>query len=251
MIKVLISGVNGRMGKAVETLCNADQDVEIVGGIDISLGVAHPFPTANDAFSLGEDADVIIDFSHHTCAKALCEYALKTGTPVVFATTGFTSEELDTIQRTAGKAALFTSANMSVGVNLLIELSKKAAAVLKNFDIEIVEKHHNKKLDAPSGTALMLADALKEVRPELEYVYDRTGKRAARDSAELGIHSVRGGTIVGEHDVIFAGNDEVVTLSHSALSREIFAHGALCAAKFLIGKAPGLYHMSDMLALDD
>lgn len=128
---------------------------------------------------------------------------------------------------------------MSVGVNLLIELSKKAAAVLQNFDVEIVEKHHNKKLDAPSGTALMLADGIKSVRPDLEYVYDRTGRRAARSANELGISSVRGGTIVGEHDVIFAGTDEVVTLSHNALSREIFAHGALCAAKFLVGKAPG------------
>ena len=222
MIKVIISGVNGRMGKAVEALCKADEAVEIVGGIDINLGVPHEFPTADNAFALETRADVIIDFSHHTCAAALCDYAAKTGTPVVFATTGYTPEELETIRKAAEKAALFTSANMSVGVNLLIELSKKAAAILENFDVEIVEN-----------------------------VYDRTGRRAARSANELGISSVRGGTIVGEHDVIFAGTDEVVTLSHNALSREIFAHGALCAAKFLVGKASGLYHMPDMLALDD
>lgn len=251
MIKVIISGVNGRMGKAVEALCKADEAVEIAGGIDINLGVPHEFPTADNAFALETRADAIIDFSHHTCAAALCDYAAKTGTPVVFATTGYTPEELETIRKAAEKAALFTSANMSVGVNLLIELSKKAAAVLQNFDVEIVEKHHNKKLDAPSGTALMLADGIKSVRPELEYVYDRTGRRTARSANELGIASVRGGTIVGEHDVIFAGTDEVVTLSHNALSREVFAHGALCAAKFLVGKVPGLYHMPDMLELND
>lgn len=249
MIKVIISGVNGRMGKAVEALCKADENVEIVGGIDINLGIPHEFPTADDAFALETRADVVIDFSHHSCAAALCDYAAKTGTPVVFATTGYTPEESEIIQKTSEKVALFTSANMSVGVNLLIELSKKAAAILESFDVEIIEKHHNKKLDAPSGTALMLADGIKSVRPDLEYVYDRTGRRAARSANELGISSVRGGTIVGEHDVIFAGTDEVVTLSHNALSREIFAHGALCAAKFLVGKAPGLYHMPDMLAL--
>ena len=139
MIKVIISGVNGRMGKAVEALCRADETVEVVGGIDINLGVPHEFPTADNAFSLETRADAIIDFSHHTCAAALCDYAAKTGTPVVFATTGYTPEELETIRKAAEKAALFTSANMSVGVNLLIELSKKAAAILENFDVEIVE----------------------------------------------------------------------------------------------------------------
>ncbi len=248
MLKILISGVNGRMGKAVENACAQDEAVCAVGGIDISLGIPHEFPTADEPFALEADADVIIDFSHHSFAPTLCRYAEKTGTPVVFATTGHTSEESEAINACAEKVAVFTSANMSIGVNLIIELAKKAAATLDGFDIEIIEKHHNKKLDAPSGTALMIADSIKEVRPELSYVYDRTERREARPTDELGIHSVRGGSIVGEHDVLFAGKDEVVTLSHSALSREIFANGALQAAKFLVNQKPGIYHMKDMLA---
>lgn len=247
MLKILISGVNGRMGKAVESACAQDKAVCAVGGIDIALGVPHEFPTADDPFALEADADVIIDFSHHTCAPTLCRYAAETETPVVFATTGHTPEEADAIRACSEKVAVFTSANMSVGVNLIIELAKKAASALEGFDIEIIEKHHSKKLDAPSGTALMIADGIKEVRPELSYVYDRTERRQARPTDELGIHSVRGGSIVGEHDVLFAGKDEVVTLSHSALSREIFANGALQAAKFLVNQKPGMYHMKDML----
>lgn len=248
MLNVIISGINGRMGKAVESACNADRDVCIVGGLDVSLGTAHDFPTADDPFSLGVKADVIIDFSHHTGSPRLCEYAAQTGTALVLATTGHTPEELQTVSACAEKTAMFTSANMSVGVNLLIELAKKAAAVLEGFDIEIIEKHHGQKLDAPSGTALMLADGIRTVRPELSYVYDRTDRRAVRPENELGIHSVRGGTIVGEHDVLFAGKNEVITLSHTAQSREVFANGALQAAKFLVKQTPGMYHMSDMVS---
>ena len=248
MIKIILSGVNGRMGKAVEELCASDESVQIVGGIDINLGVPHKFPTVSDPFSLETKADAIIDFSHHSCAAMLCDYAVKTGTPVVFATTGYTEEESALIKKTSESIALFTSANMSLGVNLIIELSKLAAKVLSNFDIEIIEKHHNQKLDAPSGTALMLADGIRSVRPDSEYIYDRTGVRRKRQSNELGIHSVRGGTIVGEHEVLFAGPNECVTISHSAASREVFASGALCAAKFIAAKAPGLYHMADMIA---
>lgn len=247
MTNIIISGVNGRMGKAVEEICCADENVEIIGGIDINLGVPHNFPTVSNPFDLDGKADVIIDFSHHTCAKLLCEYAEKTGTPVVFATTGYTEEELALIKATSEKVAVFTSANMSLGVNLLIGLAKQAAKILPGFDIEIIEKHHNQKLDAPSGTALMIADGIKEVRNDSEYVYDRTTVRRKREANEIGIHAVRGGTIVGEHEVIFAGYNEVVTISHSAQSREIFASGALSAAKFVAEKANGLYHMEDMI----
>ena len=248
MLKVIMSGINGRMGKAVEELCEADENAEIIAGIDINLGIPHRFPTVSDPFAIENKADVIIDFSHHSCAAMLCDFAVKTSTPVVFATTGHTKEELALIENTSKKVAIFSSANMSLGVNLLIELSKRAAKALENFDIEIIEKHHNQKLDAPSGTALMIADAIKSVRPDSEYIYDRTTQRKKRDKNELGILAVRGGTIVGEHDVIFAGTNEVVTLSHSAQSREIFASGALTAAKFLCTKKPGLYHMSDIFA---
>lgn len=248
MLKVIMSGINGRMGKAVEELCEADENAEIIAGIDINLGIPHRFPTVSDPFAIENKADVIIDFSHHSCAGMLCDFAVKTSTPVVFATTGHTKEELALIESASKKVAIFSSANMSLGVNLLIELSKRAAKALENFDIEIIEKHHNQKLDAPSGTALMIADAIKSVRPDSEYIYDRSTQRKKRDKNELGIHAVRGGTIVGEHDVIFAGTNEVVTLSHSAQSREIFASGALTAAKFLCTKKPGLYHMSDIFA---
>lgn len=247
MINVIISGINGRMGKAVEEICMSDENVEIIGGIDINLGVPHKFPTVSNPVELDAKADVIIDFSHHTCANMLCEYASATGTPVVFATTGYTPDELEIIRQASEKTAIFTSANMSLGVNLIIGLAKQAAKILPGFDIEIIEKHHNQKLDAPSGTALMIADGIKSVRNNSQYVYDRSGVRQKRGKDEIGIHAVRGGTIVGEHDVIFAGYNEVVTISHSAQSREIFASGALSAAKFVVSKKSGLYHMEDMI----
>ena len=247
MISIIMSGINGRMGKAIEELCINDDSVEIVAGIDINLGVPHKFPTVSNPSELDTKADVIIDFSHHSCAKMLCEYAVKTKTPIVFATTGYTDEELELIYNTSKEVAVFTSANMSLGVNLIIELAKQAAKILPNFDIEIIEKHHNQKLDAPSGTALMIADAVKEVRNDTSYVFDRSNVRQKRQKEEIGIHAVRGGTIVGEHDVLFAGHNEVVTISHSAQSREVFASGAVSAAKFVAGKGAGMYHMSDLI----
>lgn len=247
MLNIIMSGINGRMGKAIEELCSADATVQIVAGIDINLGVPHKFPTVSNPLEITEKADVIIDFSHHTCAKMLCEYAVSTSTPIVFATTGYTEEELKYINDASKKVAVFTSANMSLGVNLIIELAKQAAKILGGFDIEIIEKHHNQKLDAPSGTALMIADGIKEVRKNSNYVYDRSTVRQKRDRDEIGIHAVRGGTIVGEHEVIFAGHNEVVTVSHSAQSREIFASGAVSAAKFISDKPVGLYHMADMI----
>ena len=247
MTNIIMSGINGRMGKAIEELCKNDETIEIIAGIDINLGVPHNFPTVSDPFEIDGKADCIIDFSHHSCAEMLCKYAVETQTPIVFATTGYTDEELEMINKASEKVAVFTSANMSLGVNLIISLAKQAAKILNGFDIEIIEKHHNQKLDAPSGTALMIANGIKEERTDSKYVYDRSTVRQKREKEEIGIHAIRGGTIVGEHDVLFAGPNEVVTISHSAQSREVFASGAVSAAKFLTGKASGMYHMEDLI----
>ena len=248
MTNIIVSGINGRMGRAIETMCKDSEKFTIVGGVDVNLGVPHEFPVVSDVNELSCKADAIIDFSHHSAAKTLCDYAVKTGTPVIFCTTGYTEDELSYISETSKKAPLFRSGNMSLGINLLVELSKKAAEILEGFDIEIIEQHHNQKLDAPSGTALMIADGIKSVREDSEYVYDRTQVRKKRENTEIGIHAVRGGSIVGEHEVLFAGRNENVTLRHSALSREVFADGALKAAEFIKGKQAGMYNMSDVLA---
>lgn len=248
MVNIIVSGINGRMGKAIEEMCKNSEKFRIIAGLDINLGVPHEFPTVSDVCELDCKADALIDFSHHSAAASICGYALKTGTPVIFCTTGYTEEELGYIKETSKKVAIFRSGNMSLGINLLIELSKKASEILEGFDIEIIEQHHNQKLDAPSGTALMIADGIKSVREDSEYIYDRTGVRQKRAQNEIGIHSVRGGSIVGEHEVIFAGRNENVTLRHSALSREVFADGALKAAEFIKGKGAGMYSMSDVLA---
>ncbi len=248
MVNIIISGINGRMGKAIEEMCKASSRFRIVAGLDINLGIPHEFPTVSDVNELDCSADAIIDFSHHSASKALCDYAVKTSTPVIFCTTGYTDEELEYIKLTSQKVAVFRSGNMSLGINLLIELSKKAAEILDGFDIEIIEQHHNQKLDAPSGTALMIADGIKSVKQDSEYVYDRTNVRRKRDEHEIGIHSVRGGSIVGEHEVLFAGRNENITLRHSALSREVFADGALKAAEFIKGKGAGMYNMTSVLS---
>ncbi len=235
------------MGKALEEMCKKSDKFEIIGGVDISLGIPHSFPTASSLEELNAQADAIIDFSHHSATKSICEYAIKTGTPAVLCATGHTNEELQFINQSSKKVAIFKSGNMSVGINLITELSKKAASVLYGFDIEIIEAHHNQKLDAPSGTALMIADGIKSVRENSEYVYDRTGVRRKRENNEIGIHAIRAGSIVGEHEVLFGGTNEIVKISHSALSREVFADGALRASEYLKGKSAGMYNMSDML----
>jgi len=192
---------------------------------------------------------VIVDFSHHTALPALLDYAIATKTPLVVATTGHTEEELAQMKQAAECVAIFHSGNMSIGINLLTELCRITARTLGlDFDIEVVEKHHNQKLDAPSGTALMIANALAEEREQTKFVYDRHSVRQKRAPEEIGLHSIRGGTIVGEHEIIFAGNQETITLTHTASSREIFASGALSAAAFLCGKDAGLYAMSDVIA---
>lgn len=246
--KILLSGANGRLGRAIIASAG-EAGCRIIAGVDIAP-TAGTIPMYGSLSELPElDADCIVDCSHHTAALPLLAFAKEHKLPVVICTTGHTPEEVAAIHEAAQTISVFYSRNMSVGINLLIGLAKKAASVLgDDFDIEIVEKHHNKKLDAPSGTALMIADAISEsVSYEPEYVYERQSKRAPRSKNEIGIHSIRGGTIVGEHDVIFAGTDEVITLSHQAASREVFARGALRAAKFVKGRAPGFCNMETLV----
>ena len=237
------------MGKAVTAA--AQDGYDIVAGVDINasaLSATCSFPVYERISDFPGKADVIVDFSHHSSLPALLDYSISTQTPLVIATTGHTEEELALIEESAKEIAIFRSGNFSLGINLLISLVKQAAKTLgTDFDVEIVEKHHNKKLDAPSGTAIMIADAIASERNESEYVYDRHSVRKARESKEIGIHSVRGGTIVGEHEAIFAGENEIVTISHSAASREIFATGAIRAAVYLAKKDIGIYNMTDMI----
>lgn len=245
--KILLSGANGRLGRAI--IAAASDDLRVVAGIDPNpaVGELPIYRSINDLPEL--DIDCIVDCSHHTAAIPLLEYAKEKKLPIVICTTGHTEEETAAIHAAAAQIPVFYSRNMSVGINLIIALARKAAAMLgEDFDIEIIEKHHNKKLDAPSGTALMIADAISNtVDYEPEYVYERQSKRVPREKNEIGIHSIRGGTIVGEHEVIFAGKDEVVTIAHSAASREVFAQGAIRAAKYICDKAPGFYNMETML----
>ena len=222
--------------------------IEIVGGIDIVEPVNAKFEYAKTFSELKCNADVIVDFSNPAVLDSMLEYAVEKNIPVVICTTGYSEEQKKKIFAASEKIAVFYSGNMSLGINLIIELAKKAAAVFGDgFDVEIVEQHHNQKLDAPSGTALMIADAISEVKTDAEYVYDRHSYRKKRDKKEIGIHSVRGGNIVGEHEVIFAGQDEVLTISHSARSKTVFAVGALNAAVYLKDKGAGMYNMSDLL----
>lgn len=244
MTDIILCGAGGRMGRAVAAAA-AENDFRVVAGVDIIPSEAE-FPIITNIDEVKEKAGVIIDFSHHTAVESLIPYAKRKHIPIVIATTGHTEEELNQINKLAKSVPVFYSRNMSLGVNMLISLCKTAAFVLgKNFDIEIIEKHHNKKLDAPSGTALMIAEAIKEVREGSEYICNRSvGKRKKE---EIGIQSIRGGNIIGEHEVMFCGNNEVITLSHSATSRELFADGALRAANFIKTKNKGLYSMKELL----
>ena len=235
------------MGRAI--IESVKDGCTIVAGVDVNASaLSTGFPVYEKISDFPGKADVIVDFSHHSALPSLIEYAKATKTPIVLATTGHTDEELALIEESVNDIAIFRSGNFSLGINLLITLAKQAAKTLgTDFDVEIIEKHHNKKLDAPSGTALMIADAIASEREESEYVFDRHSERKARESKEIGLHSVRGGTIVGEHEAIFAGENEIVTISHSAASREIFATGALRAAVYLAKKEKGLYNMTDMI----
>lgn len=212
-------------------------------------GKGGEFPVYRTIAEVGEHIDVVVDFSHPTALPDILTYCKEHSTPAVLCTTGYSAEEVERVKEAAKTLPIFYSRNMSLGVNLLVEFAKKAEAILgADFDVEIVEMHHNQKIDAPSGTALMLADAINEVREnEMKYTYDRHSQRKKREKSEIGLHSVRGGTIVGEHQVIFSGSHEVLTLSHSAQSKELFAAGAVNAAVFMKDKSAGLYDMSDLV----
>lgn len=249
MTRIILCGCFGKMGRVITQLVSARSDCEIAAGVDLCSDTA-AFPVYNTIHAVKEDADVIIDFSHPSLLTDILGYAAEhNNMPCVLCTTGYSAEQVEALKAASAALPVFYSRNMSLGINLLIELSKKAAKVLGNdFDIEIIEKHHNQKIDAPSGTALMLADAIASVRDaESEYTYDRHAQRKKRETSEIGLHAVRGGTIVGEHEVIFAGNHEVITLSHSAQSKELFAVGAVNAAVYMTGKSAGLYDMSDLI----
>lgn len=249
MVKIAITGANGKMGKVIAALAAARSDCEVIAGVDLNDTPNGSFPIVKEPFSLPEKPDVIIDFSHPSALEDLLSYGTIHRVPIVAATTGYTAEQIDKIKKASEQIPIFFTFNLSLGINLLVELGKRAVSVLGGqYDIEIVEKHHNLKKDAPSGTAIMIADALNnELDHKMKYVYDRHNVRKSRDANEIGLHSIRGGTIVGEHDIIFAGHDEVITLSHSAGSKEVFANGALNAAIYLADKNSGLFDMSDLL----
>ena len=249
MIRVILSGCSGQMGHAVIRAVAGRDDCNIVGGICKCSSQTADFPIFNAVNKLNVEADVIIDFSNPSLLDSLLNYATCRKIPIVICTTGFNEKQINKIKVAAKSIPIFFSGNMSIGINLLIELARKTASVLgSEFDIEIIEKHHNKKIDAPSGTALMIANAINSASSYgLNLVFDRHFCRKPRSNNEIGIHSVRAGTIVGEHEVIFAGKNEVITLSHSAQSKEIFAVGAINAAIFIASKSAGLYNMSDLL----
>ena len=250
MVRIIMHGCNGKMGQVITGLVADDPNAQIVAGIDIADNRDNGYPVFTDIKKCDVAADVIVDFAAAVAVDALLDYSVEKQIPVVLCTTGLSDEQLAKVKECSAKVAILKSANMSLGINTLMKLLKDAANVFApaGYDIEIVEKHHNQKLDAPSGTALALADAINEANDEqYEYVYDRSQVRQKRGSKELGISAVRGGTIVGDHDVIFAGEDEVVTFSHRAYSRAVFAKGSVVAAKYMKGKGAGLYDMADVL----
>ena len=245
-----MNGCNGKMGQCITGICAQDEDIEIVAGIDTYDGIKNDYPVFASLKECTVDADVIIDFSSSKATDRLLSYVAEKQIPLVLCTTGLSEEQLKKVEETSKKTAILRSANMSLGVNVLLKLVNTAAKVLADadFDIDIVEKHHKLKVDAPSGTALALADAVNEaLHNEYEYVYDRSQRRIRRPKKEIGISAVRGGTIVGQHDVIFAGQDEVIEFHHTAYSKAIFGKGAVSAAIYLAGKPAGMYDMSDVI----
>ena len=251
MVRAIMHGCNGKMGQTITGICKEDTGIEIVAGIDLYDGVPNDYPVFQTISQCDVKADVIIDFSNAKAVDDLLEYAVERQLPVVLCTTGLSEEQLQKVEATYEKVAILKSANMSLGVNTLLELLKKAALVFApaGYDMEIVEKHHNLKLDAPSGTAIALADSMNEALDgKYNYVYDRSQVRQQRDKYEIGISAVRGGNIVGEHEVFFCGQDEVIEFKHTAYSKAVFAKGAVEAAKFLEGKPSGHYDMADVIA---
>lgn len=250
MVKVIMHGCNGKMGQVISGLIAADPDVEMAAGVDARDEGHNSYPVFTDIEDCNVEADCIIDFSAAAAVDKLLDYCVEKHLPCVLCTTGLSEEQLKKVEEASKSTAILKSANMSLGINLLLKMLKEAAGVLApaGFDIEIVEKHHNLKVDAPSGTALALADSInQEFDNQYEYVYDRSSRREKRPKKEIGISAVRGGTIVGDHDVIFAGADEVITFSHTAYSKAVFGKGAVQAAKFLAGKSAGMYNMGDVI----
>lgn len=252
MTDIILNGCCGKMGAAVTACVASRNDCRIIAGVDIHNTGDRDYPIYGSIDDV-PDADVIIDFSHPSSLPGLLKYAVLKSTPIVVATTGLTGADKDNIKAASAAVPVFFTFNMSIGINLLASLAVTASKILgEHFDVEIVERHHNQKIDAPSGTAIMLADAINAANGEkYRYEYDRHDRREKRPQNEIGIHSVRGGNIVGDHEIIFAGHDEVITLSHSAYSKEVFAVGAVNAAVFLKGRTPGLYSMSDLIAETD
>ena len=251
MVKIIMHGCNGKMGQVITGIVAGDPDAEIVAGIDVVDNRDNGYPVFTDIDACDVEADVIIDFAAAVAVDKLLDYGVRTQTPIVLCTTGLSDEQLAKVKECSAKVAILKSANMSLGINTLMKLLKDAAKVFSpaGYDIEIVEKHHNLKLDAPSGTALALADSINEAMDnEYHYVYDRSQRREKRDPKEIGISAVRGGSIVGEHEVLFCGQDEVIEFKHTAYSKAVFAKGAVEAAKFLKGKAAGHYDMADVIA---
>ncbi|MEZ3434009.1 MAG: 4-hydroxy-tetrahydrodipicolinate reductase [Lachnospiraceae bacterium] len=250
MIRAIMHGCNGRMGQVITGLIREDVKIEIVAGVDTYTGISNSYPVFESIEKCDVEADVVIDFSNAGAVDALLDYCAEKKLPVVLCTTGLSQEQLTKAEEAAKKTAVLKSANMSLGINLLLKLVKDTARVLAGagFDIELVERHHNQKVDAPSGTALALADSMNEAMDNAyTYVYDRSQRREKRDKKEMGISAVRGGSIVGEHEIIFAGPDEVIELKHTAYSKAVFGKGAVEAAKFLAGKPAGRYDMSDVI----
>ena len=251
MVKAIMHGCNGHMGRVITDIIKNTEGIELVAGIVKYTKVPNDYPVFESLADCDVEADVIIDFSNAKAVDALIDHCVEKQIPVVLCTTGLSEEQLDKVEKAYEKVAILKSANMSLGINTLMELLKKAATVFApaGFDMEIVEKHHNQKLDAPSGTALALADSMNEALDEAyTYKYDRSQERKKRDPYEIGISAVRGGNIVGEHEVIFAGQDEVIEFKHTAYSKAVFAKGAVEAAKFLHGKGAGHYDMADVIA---
>lgn len=252
MVRAIMHGCNGKMGRVITGLIRDDDAIEIVAGIDTYTGTANDYPVFESIEACDVEADVVIDFSNSSAVDHLLDYCAKKKLPVVLCTTGLSEEQLRKVEETAEQTAVLKSANMSLGINLLLKLLQNAAKVLgpAGFDIELVERHHNQKVDAPSGTALALADSVNEALDnQYTYVFDRSQVRQKRGEKEIGISAVRGGTIVGDHEVIFAGADEVIEFKHTAYSKAVFGKGAVEAAKFLAGKKAGKYDMSDVIQL--
>lgn len=250
MIKIFMSGCHGRMGQAIVAQSLNSDKYQVIAGFDGVDKGGTSFPVYHSFENIQENPDLVIDFSHISATEKVLEFCIKKNIPLVLATTGIEGDLQATVEKASQHIPIFKSFNMSLGISLLQALVRQASKVLGGqYDIEIIEKHHNQKVDAPSGTALMIADAASSVLSfKPQYIYDRTQEHQKRDPHEIGIHAVRGGTIVGEHEALFIGPNEILSISHSAQSRELFANGALKAAEFIVGKAPGLYNMDDLVA---